>query len=95
MRERQLTAARSGASATSSRGEPSQGTSSDSGSSQQFYTDFLRNNLRTIGSWLVTGDMGSARYTHTANVLPSGKVLVTGGRTYTSTPYSTAELYLP
>lgn len=44
------------------------------------------------GSWTATGSMASARTSHTATLLPNGKVLVAGGET---TIPSSAELYDP
>jgi hypothetical protein len=46
------------------------------------------------GTWAATGSMGTARFSHTATLLPSGKVLVAGG-TNSSKPLSSAELYDP
>ena len=47
-------------------------------------------------NWSLTGDLNTARYAHTATLLPNGKVLVAGGagpNSCSSTPTSTAELY--
>src|SRR5262249_55713749 len=50
-------------------------------------------------SWTATGSLGTARYVHTATLLPSGKVLVAGGTDWTvisgSIYLSSAELYDP
>jgi hypothetical protein len=46
------------------------------------------------GTWSLTGSMGHARTSHTATLLPSGKVLVVGGSDGTSAQAS-AELYDP
>jgi hypothetical protein len=43
-------------------------------------------------TWTATGSMGTARYDHTATLLPSGKVLVAGGLTRGG-GLSSAELY--
>lgn len=45
------------------------------------------------GTWTVTGSLNTARFLHTATLLPSGMVLVAGGLdgTFNATP--TAELY--
>src|SRR5262245_51589519 len=45
-------------------------------------------------SWTATGSMGTARYYHTATLLPNGKVLVAGGHNGI-TFVSSAELYDP
>ncbi len=47
------------------------------------------------GSWSSTGSLTTARYFHTATLLPSGKVLVAGGFNGSSGPLSSAELYDP
>src|SRR6202035_2437738 len=45
-------------------------------------------------SWVTTGSLGTARYQHTATLLPNGKVLVAGG--YDGNSYlGSAELYDP
>ena len=45
-------------------------------------------------SWTRTGSMGTARYNHTATLLPSAKVLVAGGENFPDF-FSSAELYDP
>ena len=45
------------------------------------------------GTWTATGNLGVARYDHTATLLPNGKVLVAGG--YNGSPLASAELYDP
>jgi WD40 repeat protein len=48
------------------------------------------------GLWAITGPLHEARYNHTATLLPSGKVLVTGGQvTNVFLVTGTAELYDP
>src|SRR5436190_216373 len=44
-------------------------------------------------SWVTTGNLVTARYNHTATLLPSGKVLVAGG--YNGSYLSSALLYDP
>ena len=46
------------------------------------------------GSWTATGSLNTARYYHTATLLPNGMVLVAGG-TSTGSPLASAELYDP
>ena len=46
------------------------------------------------GSWSSTGSLATARYFHTATLLPSGKVLVAGGLN-SGGVLSSAELYDP
>ena len=45
-------------------------------------------------TWTYTGLLGTARYLHTATLLPNGKVLVAGGNTAAGITTS-AELYDP
>ncbi len=46
------------------------------------------------GTWTETGSLATARYDHTATLLPNGKVLVAGGLTAPTT-LASAELYDP
>jgi hypothetical protein len=47
------------------------------------------------GTFTATGDMTTTRAAHTATLLPSGKVLLAGGRDWANEPLSSAELYDP
>src|SRR5437588_5054591 len=47
------------------------------------------------GTWTVTGSLNTARYSHTATLLPNGMVLVAGGGDSTFNPSASAELYDP
>jgi hypothetical protein len=47
------------------------------------------------GMWTPTGKLGTRRFNHTATLLPSGKVLVTGGEDNTGHTLASAELYNP
>lgn len=49
----------------------------------------------STGTWYLTGGMLVPRMGHAMTLLPSGKVLVTGGATHVSAAYDSAELYLP
>jgi hypothetical protein len=45
--------------------------------------------------WTAAGTLGTARFWHTATLLPSGKVLVAGGDCTNAPPRASAELYDP
>ena len=45
------------------------------------------------GNWTVTGSLNTARYLHTATLLPSGMVLIAGGSDSNFSVSSSAELY--
>src|SRR5947207_14970505 len=45
------------------------------------------------GTWTVTGSLNTARYLHTATLLPNGMVLVAGGFDSNSIAVSSAVLY--
>ena len=49
----------------------------------------------STGKWVQTGDLNTARTSHTATLLGSGKVLVVGGKDKNSSWLSSAELYDP
>ncbi len=45
------------------------------------------------GTWTATGSLATARYRHTATLLPNGKVLVAGGDDNSAVDLASAELY--
>jgi hypothetical protein len=47
------------------------------------------------GTWTVTGSLNTARYAHTATLLPNGMVLVAGGIDSSLNHLNSAELYDP
>lgn len=47
------------------------------------------------GTWSVTDNLHTARYSHTATLLPNGTVLVAGGDTSVNTPTASSEIYDP
>lgn len=49
----------------------------------------------TRGTFAFTGSLNTARYFHTATLLPNGKVLVAGGTDVNDNPLASAELYNP
>ena len=49
----------------------------------------------TSGTFAPTGSLRTARYFHTATLLPSGEVLVAGGNDVNGSPLASAELYNP
>jgi WD40 repeat protein len=49
----------------------------------------------TSGTWTTTGSLATARYVHTATLLPNGKVLVAAGYNDSSGYLASAELYDP
>ena len=49
----------------------------------------------SVGGWTITGSMRVARSRHTANLLPNGKVLVSGGSDTNGYHLASAELYNP
>ncbi len=49
----------------------------------------------TTGQWTTAGPLHNARFWHTATLLPSGKVLVTGGDDASYQPVTTKETYDP
>jgi hypothetical protein len=49
----------------------------------------------TAGSWTLTDSLGTARESHTATLLPSGKVLAAGGIGSNDVYLNSAELYDP
>ncbi len=53
-------------------------------------------NSSVVGGWSLTGSMNQARMSHTATLLPGGKVLIAGGSgNGSSTKINSAELYNP
>src|SRR5207244_3104903 len=47
------------------------------------------------GTWTATGSLATARFYHTATLLPNGKVLITGGVVSFNNALASAELYDP
>ena len=47
------------------------------------------------GTWTLTGSLNTARYLHTATLLPNGMVLVAGGEDSSFNASASAELYDP
>src|SRR5437773_11655654 len=50
---------------------------------------------QALGQWKVSGDLVTARFGHTATLLPNGQVLVAGGLGSDFTALAAAELYDP
>jgi hypothetical protein len=49
----------------------------------------------STGTWTSAGNMSTARFAHSANLLPDGTVLVAGGTDCSGNYFSAAELYTP
>ena len=65
------------------------------GTSGSVYTASAELYNPTTGTWTNTGAMNAARISHTATLLPNGKVLVSGGTSNGGTGLASAELYDP
>lgn len=80
-------------------GYSSSGFTTNSGSGFVLATDSAELYDPTVGTWSMAGGLNNARNNHTATLLPSGKVLVTGGAgpygTTNLTSLITTELYDP
>ena len=59
------------------------------------YLSSVELNDPTTGKWTETGKLNTARNSHTANLLPDGKVLVVGGSDNEGHALASAELYNP
>jgi hypothetical protein len=63
------------------------------------FTDSAELYHPATGTWSVTGSLNTPRYSHTATLLPNGKVLIVGGSNDANftdpTPLNSAELYDP
>jgi hypothetical protein len=60
-----------------------------------FALNCLATHHANADSFTNTGSLNTARYWHTATLLPNGKVLVAGGYNTANIPLSSAELYDP
>ena len=67
------------------------------GGSANFYVNYDLNSAELYdparGTFSPTGPMGTPRDSHTATLLPSGKVLIAGGLNNCDQPVSSAELF--